>query len=689
MKSSGNGCPPVLRCVFSTQISPVMGLCMFRGRTLRRISSKSNAPSGWVVKTSSPTTASAIAFLISRSGVVNVSLLNSISHLALILRIDLDLPVNANNVHRIRENILYTRSLSNGTLTSSRRRKKGQRHRLRFDRSVFTFYRQRSDPIRSDVYHSRRTAGTSCNYFEMGLQDGLNELWNKHAENVNIFILGISFMVFYTGFLPTNSIAPIVLSSVKNENSSFVGDGYTRSDISDIHLQPNSVSITYIVLAVANGLASSVVAVIGPKYAIILGFSLLCMNFSTYTASFLHVAAWSLYLTSFFVGFGGACIWAGHGKLITVNSDESNISRNSGIFWAMFESSLLISNLVVYFDFRRLIRDSQSRTSTLTTLLTVSVVGILPLLFLKMPVKKKTKTTRKESHLEVGGVKIAWRSLDGTIRIFFTKQMLVLCITFLFTGFELAFFSSVYATWPEMTRKFDSNATNVSNVTGPWTGLNGAFVGVGEITGSVVFGVLAKWTLTFGRDVAFTCGYVVHLVSYYLIFLNRPDESPSPSPSPSSSSSSVDGTEFNDCTRVAANLSIAMLCSLLLGFGDGCFNPQIISLIGSLYADDCVPAFAIYKFTQSFASAVTMFYSRRLDLRLQLLLLVVSGAFGLAAFCWAEWRLKRLSRSFAARGVYLTSDIWFWYRSSGIRHFAIPPHETRLSRKAVLAARVF
>lgn len=46
------------------------------------------------------------------------------------------------------------------------------------------------------------------------------------------------------------------------------------------------------------------------------------------------------------------------------------------------------------------------------------------------------------------------------------------------------------------------------------------------------------------------------------------------------------------------SVSIALLCSFLLGLGDSCFNTQLYSILGRVYADDSTPAFAIFKFVQ-------------------------------------------------------------------------------------------
>ena len=81
------------------------------------------------------------------------------------------------------------------------------------------------------------------------------------------------------------------------------------------------------------------------------------------------------------------------------------------------------------------------------------------------------------------------------------------------------------------------------------------------------------------------------MISFFMIFLNIPDNSPM--------SPAAAGT-----TYIVSSAYLAMVCSLLLGFGDACFNTQIYSLLGSVYPDNSSPAFALYKFVQSLAAAI-------------------------------------------------------------------------------------
>lgn len=147
-----------------------------------------------------------------------------------------------------------------------------------------------------------------------------------------------------------------------------------------------------------------------------------------------------------------------------------------------------------------------------------------------------------------------------------------------FAGFELSFFSGVYSPSIGFTLKFGDIAKQL-------VGLSGICIGIGEIFGGVLFGLLGNRTMKFGRDPIVIMGFFVHLISYLLIYLNLPDDAP-----------------FNNTEEVGhfdpPIVWLALLCSVLLGFGDACYNTQIYSMLGGAFAKNSVAAFAVFKFTQ-------------------------------------------------------------------------------------------
>lgn len=103
-------------------------------------------------------------------------------------------------------------------------------------------------------------------------------------------------------------------------------------------------------------------------------------------------------------------------------------------------------------------------------------------------------------------------------------------------------------------------------------------------SGGGIFGILGKRTIRWGRSPIVVSGFVIHVIAFFLIFLNIPNQAP------------IQPTD--DGAFITPTAELAIFCSFLLGFGDSCFNTQIYSVLGGLFSDDSASAFAIYKFTQ-------------------------------------------------------------------------------------------
>lgn len=108
-----------------------------------------------------------------------------------------------------------------------------------------------------------------------------------------------------------------------------------------------SLAIIYIVSAIFNWLAPSAMALMGLKITMIVGAA----TYVVFVAGFFIMDEIMLYSASALLGVGAAFIWTAQGAFLTVNSDSKTMARNSGIFWAMLQSSLLIGNTYYYFQF--------------------------------------------------------------------------------------------------------------------------------------------------------------------------------------------------------------------------------------------------------------------------------------------------------------------------------------------------
>ncbi|XP_030390804.1 UNC93-like protein MFSD11 isoform X2 [Gopherus evgoodei] len=383
-----------------------------------------------------------------------------------------------------------------------------------------------------------------------------NKMSPKSKKLFNIIMLGVAFMFMFTAFQTCGNVAQTVITNLNNTN--FHGSGYT------------SMAIIYGVFSASNLISPSVVAVVGPQLSMFVSG----LFYSIYIAVFIQPFTWSFYTASVFIGIAAAVIWTAQGNCLTINSDENTIGRNSGIFWALLQSSLFFGNLYIYFAWR-------------------------------------------------GKTHISERS----IKLYFTKEILLLSVTTAYTGLELTFFSGVYGTCIGAVNRFGTEEKSL-------IGLSGIFIGIGEILGGGFFGLVNKDN-RFGRNPVVMLGIVVHFVAFYLIFYNIPNDAPI---------ASFEGTD--NSAYMNPSKELAIFCSFLLGLGDSCFNTQLLSILGFLYSEDSAPAFAVFKFVQSICAAVAFFYSNYLLLQWQLLIMAVVGFFGTISFFTVEWE----AAAFVARG---------------------------------------
>ncbi|XP_032442880.1 UNC93-like protein MFSD11 [Xiphophorus hellerii] len=427
----------------------------------------------------------------------------------------------------------------------------------------------------------------------------------------NVVVLGVGFLFIFTAFTTCGNIEQTVVKSLNN--STFSGSGY------------HSLGIIYGVFSFSNLVAPTVVTVIGAKLTMFLSGLL----YSGYIAVFIMPSTWSFYLTSVLIGIGAALLWTAQGHFLVENSEASTINRNTGLFWGLLQCSMLFGNLYIYLDWngKSEISDS-SRRNIFLFLLVSSVLGTLSFLVLRTSHREEellseeegqsllsTRTTYKNrANTALQDTKTEFQTILHLLK---TKTIMLLSPCMVYSGLELSFYSGVYGTCIGATAHFGEAAKG-------FIGISGIVVGIGEIVGGGLFGLLCK-NSRFRRTSVVFLGMVVHFVASYLIFLNIPDDAPV-----------VVETTTKKNPFLSPSASIALLCSFLLGLGDSCFNTQLYSILGYVYAEQSTPAFAIFKFIQSVSAAVAFFYSGYLLLTWQLLLLVILGFAGTLCFFVVE-----------------------------------------------------
>jgi len=428
---------------------------------------------------------------------------------------------------------------------------------------------------------------------------------NNTLKNYNMAILSISFMLVFTGFNTMSGIQAMIFKSATNPDSGgyvdgFNGNGFTCS------------AIIYAVFSVASWLAPSAVAIKGPKVAMIIAG----VTYAQYIAQLLWPNTILLYISAVIIGLGAPVIWTAQGNLLAINSDDDTISRNSGVFWGMLQMSTFIGNTFAYFMFRgEEYITSETRTMVGVVLLSITAAGVVAMLLLK-----KTGDTDTASSTESPS-----QAFKAAGRFFMTREMLLLSVTFFYSGLQLSIWSGVYPTSVGFTRTFGANRKALAT-------LCSIFIAVGEVSGGALFGFLGHFTAKKGRDPIIILGFIISMISYFLMFLNLPFEAP------------LGETKETDTAYITSNQYLAVFTGFLLGFSDACFNTQITSILGGAFKENSAAAFAIFKFMQSLSCAIAFFYSPYLSLQWQLLITVVLDVLGSVAFCLVEWEARNKNK---------------------------------------------
>ncbi|XP_014290240.1 UNC93-like protein MFSD11 isoform X2 [Halyomorpha halys] len=427
----------------------------------------------------------------------------------------------------------------------------------------------------------------------------------------NVLHLGLGFMFVFTAFQTLGNIERTILESVTKDDPSFNGNAYI------------SLAVIYTFFALGNWLSPSLIASIGPRMSMVIG----SFTYLLFIASFFKPMTWLLYFASVIMGLGASIIWTGQGNYLTLNSDDTTMSRNSGVFWALLQCSMLFGNFFVYMAFNDPVIEQSTRLLVTIVLSALCGLGCIFMLLLRPAVS-------------ASGIVVPQRNA-GPIQAFVEavslmrqKEMVLLCVTFFYTGLELSFFSGVYGSCIGATLNISDNPKQL-------VGLSGILIGIGEIAGGLLFGLLSSKTARFGRDPIVLLGFVVHIATYFCIFLNLPDSSPL--------------KETTDNAIIKSSGYLAIACSFLLGFGDSCFNTQIYAAIGTIFSEESAPAFAVFKFTQSIAAAAAFFYSNAIGLYIQLGILIATAVLGTVTFCWTERIVRRKDHSSDSDRIQLLS----------------------------------
>ncbi|OQV20194.1 UNC93-like protein MFSD11 [Hypsibius exemplaris] len=424
----------------------------------------------------------------------------------------------------------------------------------------------------------------------------------------NVVLMGIIFMLLSSASQTCSTVETIVINSVHDQY--FNGTS----------------TMGYNLLAVLNGviagsvwISQTIVSNIGPKNGMLIG----AICYAIFVSAFIRPLKGTLYAGTIILGLGQALLWTSEGTFLSINSDPETIGRNSALFWALYQTSLLWGNLFFFYKLHgHETIDSTDRYWIFGALLVLAILGALVILLLKYPLPKTISPTASIASQDEGvKSRSILESIASSFRLIKTKRILLLSWTFMYIALEQTFWSNVYDSSLGYTKAFGTTVTQ------SLVGLSGVVVGIGEILGSITFGFLDARFPRMGRDPIIISGFLLHVLAIFFVFLNIPNDAPL-------------GDTFTDA-YIRPNFYLALLCSALFGFGDSAFNTQLYSFLGEVYVADSVPVFALFQFIWGLTCCGAFFYSTVLQLHYQLLILIIVGFLSVVTFCSLEWGVRR------------------------------------------------
>ncbi|KAK0405418.1 hypothetical protein QR680_017982 [Steinernema hermaphroditum] len=415
--------------------------------------------------------------------------------------------------------------------------------------------------------------------------------------------VGIGFFCVLFAFLTQSIIEQAVISSAAE-----------RGDIGE-HAGYLSLAIIYFFFFVGNFVAVPVIECTNAKWTMTAGAA----SFIFFQVGFLHLKEYYLYASSAVLGFGSGFFWTGQGSYLAQISKAKNSRRNSGILWALFQSSIAVGGMFLLAIFTFVSTEQKISERTVTLLYTVfsaaNVVGVLVLALLPNATTYGVELLNSpRKNFDV------LETFASIFHVLTSKKMFLIGFAFCFTGLSNSMYSSVYSTVIAFTKRLGTN-------TNALMAIYAIVMGSGQIVGGCVFGLLGEKTKRLGRKNIIIGGMALHLATFSAIFVNFPAEA------------SLKATD--DVSLIEPSITIAMVCGFMLGLGDAIWNTQIYAFLVDNYSTRSSQAFAIYKATQAIANCAAFFYGSFINLTGHLAIITVMTVLGAIGFYRCETIIER------------------------------------------------
>ena len=377
----------------------------------------------------------------------------------------------------------------------------------------------------------------------------------------NTLVLSFSLMLLFTAFNTIQAWLTNLLSTL----------GYST-------LGNNSLTVLYVAVCFSLFLTPPLVHYLTQIRSIVVGAA--C--YVVYMASLIHIQPAVVLLTSAVNGFGASLLWVAVGGLLTKCSGRDDRGRNTGIFWSIFQLSLILGNAIGF-----AVSSSAGGYTLLFVIFTVlGSAGTLLLLALKRfpsdtaPAVTAYASSDANGEHSAGGETTTLGLLKLMWRLFTSSSLLLLFPAFCFQGLEFSFWNGEF---PLLLPTASLGPVML-------------FAGVGEALGGLTMGTLSD---RIGRSATWLLGCIVYTVGLAGLYVVRQQ---------------VHGGGLQ-LGGVSVWCYVSALC---FGLADAAINTQIYSILGNKYksatgqsaAEDqqVVAAFTAFNLCQNVAAAVGFYY---------------------------------------------------------------------------------
>lgn len=406
----------------------------------------------------------------------------------------------------------------------------------------------------------------------------------KDKALYNIIISSMGFCAIETATSVTLQAIKFISQEIKRENPNYTEDTYV------------GMALMFLTTSVVNWFLSSIISAIGPRTTIFLGFFVTIFYF----LHFLLETSWLYYVACIVFGISGAFYWTGQANYLALNSKTADISRNAGIFWAFVQAGALFGTLILFgLHTDRL--DKRKRTLFISIMAGITFAAS----FLVLLYGKAEYSRVKESF---------WDTFIEAMKLYTTKDMIVICPMLLYTGLESSLWHSTYSNTLANVEVFRWKKTTIISV-------SSMLISTGEILGGILFGVLGHKIRVWGHYPIVMVGSFLQSLSFISILLNIPNGAIKKSTS--------------EPAMITSSLPLAFFCSFCLGIGDAAIITQCYSILPEVFVDKSDAAFCIFNCLQCLGYGIGFFLTE-VELYGYISVLIVFSVLSLMCFIFLE-----------------------------------------------------